>query len=75
MTTPSDIAARARFLREELERHNYLYYVLDAPEIPDAEYDKLFANWSGWRQNIRCSPRPIPPPGALAPRPSPNFSS
>ena len=42
MTTPSDIAARARFLREELERHNYLYYVLDAPEIPDAEYDKLF---------------------------------
>ncbi len=42
MITPSDIAARARFLREEIERHNYLYYVLDKPEIPDAEYDKLF---------------------------------
>jgi len=26
-------------LREELERHNYLYYVLDRPEISDSEYD------------------------------------
>jgi DNA ligase (NAD+) len=25
-----------------LERHSYNYYVLDAPSIPDAEYDKLF---------------------------------
>lgn len=28
-------------LREELNRHNYLYYVLDQPEITDAEYDRL----------------------------------
>ncbi|MDO9063669.1 MAG: NAD-dependent DNA ligase LigA, partial [Sulfuricella sp.] len=42
MTVPQDVAARARFLREEIERHNYLYYVRDEPEIPDAEYDKLF---------------------------------
>lgn len=28
-------------LREELRRHEHLYYVLDAPEITDAEYDKL----------------------------------
>jgi len=42
MTVPQDVAARVRLLREELERHNYLYYVLDKPEIPDAEYDKLF---------------------------------
>ena len=26
----------------ELHRHNYRYYVLDAPEIPDSEYDRLF---------------------------------
>ena len=32
---------RARRLRDQLNRHNYLYYVLDAPEIPDSEYDKL----------------------------------
>ncbi len=28
-------------LREEIERHNYLYYVQDAPEISDQEYDRL----------------------------------
>ncbi len=28
-------------LREEINRHNYLYYVLDSPEISDAEYDAL----------------------------------
>ncbi len=29
-------------LREEIESHNYRYYVLDEPSIPDAEYDALF---------------------------------
>jgi len=32
----------AERLRREIERHNHAYYVLDAPTIPDAEYDKLF---------------------------------
>lgn len=35
------LAARAAELRAELNRHAYLYYVLDAPEIDDAEYDEL----------------------------------
>ncbi|GAA4338040.1 NAD-dependent DNA ligase LigA [Pigmentiphaga soli] len=38
---------RAAELREELAAHNYRYYVLDAPVISDAEYDKLFAELSG----------------------------
>ncbi|HUW50430.1 MAG TPA: NAD-dependent DNA ligase LigA [Sulfuricella sp.] len=42
MGVPPDIAARIQALRDEIERHNYLYYALDTPEIPDAEYDKLF---------------------------------
>jgi len=29
-------------LREKIRYHNYLYYVLNAPEISDAEYDRLF---------------------------------
>lgn len=33
--------AQAALLRDALNRHNYLYYVLDNPEIPDAEYDRL----------------------------------
>jgi len=32
---------RAKTLREQIRHHNYCYYVLDAPEIPDAEYDRL----------------------------------
>jgi len=43
MPTPSQTPAeRAQALKAQLERHNHLYYVLDAPEITDAEYDALF---------------------------------
>jgi DNA ligase (NAD+) len=37
-----NVEQRARKLREALERHNRLYYLEDAPEITDAEYDALF---------------------------------
>ena len=36
------ISAEAEKLRAELRRHAHLYYVLDAPELPDAEYDRMF---------------------------------
>ncbi|OEU49376.1 MAG: DNA ligase (NAD(+)) LigA [Desulfobacterales bacterium S3730MH5] len=36
-----DIRKRAAELRQALHRHNYLYYVLDEPEISDAQYDRL----------------------------------
>jgi DNA ligase (NAD+) len=39
----TDAAARAAQLRALLQHHAHRYYVLDAPEIPDAEYDRLFA--------------------------------
>ena len=41
-STAADIARRAEALRRQLERANHAYYVLDAPEISDAEYDLLF---------------------------------
>lgn len=37
-----DLAAKAAKLREQLHHHGHLYYVLDAPTLPDAEYDRLF---------------------------------
>ena len=39
---PQNILDRINLLREQINHHNYLYYVLDSPEIPDAEFDKLF---------------------------------
>ncbi|WP_293388059.1 NAD-dependent DNA ligase LigA [Nevskia sp.] len=39
----SETAQRAAELRQQLEQHNHRYYVLDAPEISDAEYDQLFS--------------------------------
>lgn len=36
------VTARIAQLRAEIEQHNYRYYVLDDPSIPDAEFDRLF---------------------------------
>ncbi|MDP2760100.1 MAG: NAD-dependent DNA ligase LigA [Sideroxyarcus sp.] len=38
----ADFVSKVSQLRAEIERHSHNYYVLDAPAIPDAEYDKLF---------------------------------
>ena len=44
-TAPTDAraqaAARAAELRHELDYHAYRYYMLDAPEITDAAFDKM----------------------------------
>ncbi|NDV19768.1 NAD-dependent DNA ligase LigA [Pseudodesulfovibrio sp. JC047] len=42
-----DVTERVALLREKIERHNHLYYVQDAPEISDAEYDALFRELAG----------------------------
>ena len=42
LCAPPEVFERARVLRAELERLNHHYYVLDAPLLPDAEYDRLF---------------------------------
>ena len=40
-TPPLNLSERAEEFRAELRRHEHLYYVLDAPEITDAQYDAL----------------------------------
>lgn len=42
MTDAQTAAERIARLRSEIDEHNYRYYVLDAPSVPDAEYDRLF---------------------------------
>ena len=43
MVAKKDLAARAEDLRALLHHHNYCYYILNRPEISDAEYDRLFS--------------------------------
>ena len=48
MPKPSkDVAARAKKLREEILFHDHRYYVLDAPLVSDAEYDRLMRELEG----------------------------
>jgi DNA ligase (NAD+) len=41
MAASRELARRARELRNQLDHHNYRYYVLDDPEITDAQFDAL----------------------------------
>jgi DNA ligase (NAD+) len=41
MSAPAAARSRAEQLRQQIDHHNHRYYVLDDPEIPDAEYDRL----------------------------------
>lgn len=42
MSSDTPVAQLISQLREQLQQHNYQYYVLDNPIVPDAEYDRLF---------------------------------
>src|SRR5438270_1558385 len=41
MPAPKDVEKKIEALREKIRHHEYLYYVLDTPEISDLEFDKL----------------------------------
>ena len=46
MSDPARVSARLDELREQINRHNYLYYTENRPEVSDAEYDRL------WRELV-----------------------
>ena len=41
MTVPAAITKELDSLKDQIRHHNYRYHVLDDPEVPDAEYDRL----------------------------------
>jgi DNA ligase (NAD+) len=45
-----ELTERIASLRNELNQHNYAYYVLDEPSVPDIEYDRLFRELSSLEQ-------------------------
>ena len=50
--------ARTQELRAQIDRHNYLYYVLDSPEIADSQYDALMKDL---RELERAHPELVTP--------------
>lgn len=73
MTAPREAAARAEALRAEIERHNYAYYVLDAPTVPDAEYDRLFRELDSLERDCPELVTPDSPTQRVGAGPAPEF--
>ena len=72
MPTRKPTRADVEALRRDIDHHNYRYYVLDDPEVSDAEYDNLLrrleAIESEWPE-FRSADSPTQRVGALAPTP------
>ena len=66
MPAGKDPEKKIESLREKIRHHEYLYYVLDNPEISDGDFDKLMQQLKAWRPSIRLSSRPIRPRNASA---------
>lgn len=64
---------RAARLRQELEQHNRRYYVLDDPEIDDADYDRLFRELIQLEQDHAELRRPDSPTQRVGAPPLPGF--
>ena len=47
MSALAAIREKLESLREQIRHHNYRYHVLDDPEVPDAEYDRLMRKLLG----------------------------
>lgn len=66
-------AARAAELRRLLERANYAYYVLDRPDLSDAEYDRLFQELAALEARHPGLRTPDSPTLRIGAEPSPAF--
>jgi DNA ligase (NAD+) len=70
-----DVKAEIEQLRREIRRHDYLYYVLDAPEITDAEYDALFRRLEALEQAHPELVTPDSPTQRVGGAPLPKFET
>ncbi len=58
---PADVAERIATLRREVDHHSRLYYELDAPVLPDAEYDRLFRELQSLEEQYPAARSPDSP--------------
>ena len=70
-----DAKKRIERLRSEIRRHDYLYYVLNQPEISDEQYDKLFAELKKLEQANPQFITPDSPTQRVSERPLEGFAT
>lgn len=66
---------RINYLTDELNRHNYLYYVLDAPEISDQQYDAMLVELEELERQFPDLRRPDSPTQRVGAEPSEQFAT
>ncbi|RMF94982.1 MAG: NAD-dependent DNA ligase LigA, partial [Gammaproteobacteria bacterium] len=71
---PSSVRQRVQALRQEINEHNYRYYVLDAPTIPDSEYDRLFRELQQLEKDYPELVTPDSPTQRVGARPASGFA-
>jgi DNA ligase (NAD+) len=70
-----EIAKRIDQLRREIRRHDHLYYIENAPEITDQQYDELFAELKGLEAKHPELVTPDSPTQRVAGRPLGEFAT
>lgn len=75
MSAPIDIVRRIEVLRGVIGYHDYRYYVLDDPEIPDAEYDRLMGELLALEAAYPELITPASPTQRVGASPSPAFQA
>jgi DNA ligase (NAD+) len=73
--SPRDPAERIEQLRAEIRHHNRRYYELDAPEIPDAEFDALMRELRALEDEFPDLVTPDSPTRVVGGAPSPAFAA
>jgi len=73
MSDNVEYLARMKALVEELNRHIYNYHVLDAPTIPDAEYDRMFRELQALESAHPDAVSPDTPTSRVGAAPIPEF--
>jgi len=74
MTSKEEAAERAKQLRDEIDHHNYQYYLLDSPEISDAEFDAMMRELQELEQEYAELATPDSPTQRVGAPPSEAFA-
>jgi len=73
--TEEAAAREIKSLRETIERHNYSYYILDNPEVTDAEYDRLMRRLEALEGKFPALITPDSPTQRVGARPGEAFGT